>query len=52
MTGIKKLAKVTVLDFEGKFTLCSKWVKWVKLRLRLFYLGFTPCKAEEPLQDI
>ena len=29
MTNIKKWAKVTVLDFEGKFMFCSKWCKWI-----------------------
>ena len=29
MTGIKKSVKVTILDFEGKFVLFSKWGKWV-----------------------
>ena len=30
MTGVKKCAKVTLLDFEENFILWSKWGKWVK----------------------
>ena len=29
MTGIKKWAKVTILDYYGKVLLCLKWEKWV-----------------------
>ena len=29
MTGTKKRVKMTILDFEGKFMLFSKWGKWV-----------------------
>ena len=32
MTGIKKSAKVTILDFEGKFILCSEWDKLSSVR--------------------
>lgn len=27
MAGIKKWVKVNVLEFDGKFILCSKWLK-------------------------
>ena len=30
IAGIKKWTKVTLLDLDGKFLLCSKWGKWVK----------------------
>ena len=30
MTGVKKWAKVTLLDLEGKFMLYLIWDKWVK----------------------
>ena len=37
MIGIKKWAKVAVLDFKGKFILCSKWGKWSSNRSRGLY---------------
>ena len=29
MTGINDWVKVTALDFQGKFVLCSKLGKWI-----------------------
>ena len=31
MTGINEWVKVTALDFQGKFVLCSKLGKWIVL---------------------